>query len=174
MTIAASRKLYGKLYPLGACAFDIEDRLCPNCGIPMSKHGLDMPFEVFLGFKGDKTPDIDLNFSGEYQPVAHKFTETMFGEGHAFRAVLLREVDVAERLRQRCAQQVVRLQVHAKVLPHVAIISHDSPFLRAYECNLINVGRESRGHAEDLATPQAEGRRQLRVQKGRRAEKAPD
>lgn len=69
-----------------ACGVDMPDRACPRCGGPLMKLGYEIPFETFLGFKGDKTPDIDLNFSGAYQPVAHKFTETMFGEGHAFRA----------------------------------------------------------------------------------------
>ena len=69
-----------------ACGVDMPDMSCPACGEPLAKLGYEIPFETFLGFKGDKTPDIDLNFSGEYQPVAHKFTETMFGEGHAFRA----------------------------------------------------------------------------------------
>jgi len=69
-----------------ACGVDMPDACCPVCGAQYQKLGYEIPFEVFLGFKGDKTPDIDLNFSGEYQPVAHKFTETMFGEGHAFRA----------------------------------------------------------------------------------------
>ncbi len=92
---------------LYACGVDMPDQNCPVCGTQYGKAGYDIPFEVFLGFDGDKTPDIDLNFSGEYQPVAHKYVEEMFGAGHAFRAGTIS--GLAERKAYECIQNYMEV-----------------------------------------------------------------
>lgn len=79
---------YSEFKETGAIAsgYDLPDQDCPHCGQALIKDGQDIPFATFMGFEGDKEPDIDLNFSGEYQPVIHRYTEEVFGKGYVFRA----------------------------------------------------------------------------------------
>ena len=118
--------------------YDVKDKPCPECGSIIKGEGQNIPFETFMGFKGDKIPDIDLNFSGEYQPKAHLFTREIFGEKNVFRA------GTVSKVKEKTAFGYLNRYLETKKLPN---ISENRALKQAIATDLTGVKRTTGQHA---------------------------